>query len=937
MKLIVLCLVLTLAVSTHAALELLADLNGAKSGDSFPTGFVYANGQYFFAATSKEDGRQLYAFNSTSGDAPYQVFQVNNDKIGSGIPRGQGFVAAVGASNANNPNPVVVFAGYNQTVGTELWVSDGFTTSLAFDIYPGNRSSDPAELTTVGSSVYFVATGNKIGREIFRFTYTNSRPVLTSIDIFKGTATKNAAPPSSNPASLTIVTNNGQVRGVYFTAYTADAGRELYYISAGGASAALVDINKGAGGSFPTQLTNIGNGKLFVQATTPATGTDLFVVSTSTSISVDVNPGPGSSNAAYFAASPFPGESKLVYFSAYTPATGYEVFVTDGSSNKKNTAVKFDINQGPADSFPSFLTAANGLVYLQYNDAAGNINLGYFTNDSTTPVSIATNLQPYQPVTGAPGGVNNNQFYYQNGSLFFYSWVSQSAGRELTYITAAAPTTVNTVNVNGKAAQSSLLYTDDFVPVADPVDPTVFYYGAQLKKKGYEPVKVSIPSATVTLIEDINRGATVSSFAGRNGLYRLNGRSLFTAYGGAQGVEAFSTLGAKKRTKVLANVQKGADSSYPSDFAAIGKGWAYAAFSSAGGRELFGVTPTGKTSIQIDTTNVNAGTASSNPSSIVNYLGDLYFSAFTPATGYELFTVSKVGNGADLVADIFPGNGSSFPTELTVFNNLLYFVASGNGTGAELWYTDGTEEGTILAADINPGAGSSNPSNFVATNTLALGPLLYFTANDGSTGIELWVTDSLSVTRVADINTGAGDSTPSQFVFFKNLLFFVARDAVVGEEVRAVAPQSTFYLTGAISDVAKGVADSDIHSLTLFKRNLFFGASEPVNGSEVYKTRGTKASTALFADVSKGERSSSPRNFVAVSGKLFFSADDIDVGREVFVAHPAAKGDDPKASVFQNLNGVASSDPVLFKHGNKLVVSAYASAVGFELWGGRAN
>jgi hypothetical protein len=54
-----------------------------------------------------------------------------------------------------------------------------------------------------------------------------------------------------------------------------------------------------------------------------------------------------------------------------------------------------------------------------------------------------------------------------------------------------------------------------------------------------------------------------------------------------------------------------------------------------------------------------------------------------------------------------------------------------------LWVSDGTETGTTLLKDIYPGAtGALLPAVPVAKK----GNLLYFTADDGATGAELWQT-----------------------------------------------------------------------------------------------------------------------------------------------------------------------------------------------------
>ena len=416
--------------------------------------------------------------------------------------------------------------------------------------------------------------------------------------------------------------------------------------------------------------------------------------------------------------------------------------------------------------------------------------------------------------------------------------------------------------------------------------------------------------------------------------------------------------------------------SSPTDFVHVGSTTFFAAEDATYGRELWKTDGTAQgTSLVKD---IRPGSASSDPGELVDLNGALFFVADDGVNGKELWKSDGTPEGTSLVTDIRPGSGSSDPGELVDLNGTLFFVADDGVNGRELWKSDGTAEGTVLVRDIFPGTytngdgtypNASDPQDLVNLNGT-----LFFTADDGASGRELWKSDGTEAgtVLVKDLFPGTypyydngnyegerpNASGPDKLTAVDGQLFFIARDEIHGTELWK--SDGTEAGTALVKDIYEGTDDGLSQSdwLKNVDGTLFFTAAEALNGRELWKSDGTAAGTVMVKDISPGGHwydeyidgiwvtgytpdSSSPQEPVNVSGMLFFSADNGVNGRELWKSDGTAAGTVMVKDVFPgSVYDPSSSSDVpnssspqhLTEVGGKLYFAAADATSGRELW-----
>lgn len=323
------------------------------------------------------------------------------------------------------------------------------------------------------------------------------------------------------------------------------------------------------------------------------------------------------------------------------------------------------------------------------------------------------------------------------------------------------------------------------------------------------------------------------------------------------------------------------------------------------------------------------GGVSSNPTNLVNVNGTVYFTVSNGVNGVELWKSNGTAAGTVLVKDIVAGSGSSNPAHLTNVNGTLFFTAETAAHGRELWKSNGTAAGTVLVKDIWPG--TRYGFYFGLTDTLInVNGTLFFTANNGVNGVELWKSNGTAAgtVLVKDINPGALTSGPHLLTVINGTLFFVANDGgVTGHELW----KSNGTLAG--TQLVRNINPSrgyHITELEAVNGTLFFTADNGVNGVELWKSDGTAGGTVLVKDIG-ANFSSNIRNLTNVNGTLYFTAFTLATGTELWKSNGTAAGTVLVKDITPGAVGTTLTD--LTRVGSQLFFRAnIPNGSGYELW-----
>jgi ELWxxDGT repeat protein len=418
-----------------------------------------------------------------------------------------------------------------------------------------------------------------------------------------------------------------------------------------------------------------------------------------------------------------------VLFSAFDVAHGFELWKSDGTG--RGTKLVKDINPGAASSEPHELTNVDGTLFFVADDGIHAYEL-WKSDGTAAGTTLVKGSSRLQPLPRSLTNVNGTLFFaandYTDPDYLLHEELWKSDG------TAAGTTLVKDINPGESGSRPEFLTN---------VNGTLFF-SAYTGEFSFELWESDGTAAGTTLVKDINPGPWNQFDENHGGsrpqyLANVAGTLFFDATDGIR-TGIWTSDGTAAGTTFLQQY-------FGREFTDVSGTALYAGGADSSGIELWKSdgTAAGTTLVK----DINPGPAESQPRFLANIHGTLFFNARGGMNGLELWKSDGTAAGTALVKDINPGAASSFPSDergsldlqnpLTDVNGTLFFDADDGIHGLELWKSDGTARGTTMVGDIKPGAGWSLPGAW-SRELVNVDGTLFFAADDGTHGFELWKT-----------------------------------------------------------------------------------------------------------------------------------------------------------------------------------------------------
>ncbi len=719
------------------------------------------------------------------------------------------------------------------------------------DLNLNGMGASIGDITPVGNIVYFTADDGIHGRELWKSDGTKEGTVLVK-DINPGAG-------GSKPSELTVVNGN-----LFFTTNSLSRWDSAELWKTDGSPAGTFQLNTNGQFFQPSQLVNF-RGELFFKA---GINNDLVNLMKSDGTLQGTRLIKKLGSIREIVATP----TILFFSSTESNDTGDELWKSDGTS--EGTILVKDIFEGTISD---------------------KDNPNWFSWASSEP----TNITPF-------------------GNIVYFTATDRDHGRELWKSDGTENGTVIVKDIAPGLLDSS--------PSELIVTENGLFFSADNGVNGRELWKTSDTSGSSSLVRDICPGVSGSD---PKSLTLVNGTLFFSADDGSSGRELWKTDGYSQSTFLVKDINPGwVSGSSPAELVNVGGTLFFTADNGKIGRELWKTDGSASgTSLVKD---IRLGQADANIHGLVNANGLLFFVADDGVHGAELWKSNSAIIGTILIGEINTAPGNFNPKEFTRVGNTVYFTADDGVNGRELWKTDGTAEGTALVRDIYPASASSSPHDLMEFNGE-----LFFIAKNPEYGSGIWKSDgSLDGTfPIKSSPGGASTFYPMSLSKSNEKLIFYGMDQGLGKTAIWKSDGTSAGTVPIIDFTYSGVL---YNPPTDFGKQFFFQLDDGYHGIEFWVSDGSFEGTKLLKDIAVWQgmswSGSFPNSFGLIGTSLIFSARNSSTGEELWKSDGSESGTVLLKDINTNGTNFSSSPEFLISHQGVIFFTALDDSGKRNLW-----
>lgn len=297
------------------------------------------------------------------------------------------------------------------------------------------------------------------------------------------------------------------------------------------------------------------------------------------------------------------------------------------------------------------------------------------------------------------------------------------------------------------------------------------------------------------------------------------------------------------------------------------------------------------------------------------------------STGRELGFFSLTDNYFSLLKEINPGPSSSVPRAWAMFNDRVFFLADDGEHGTEIWSTDGTLEGTSLLKDIVTETASAFRSAYFSTKEMFVSHDRIYMSVVGNESTGIYTSDGTEsgtqlLTEIHPFSFGVVGKVGDDVVFLEGQTFYKI-DAVTNEVslLKDIGAEGSSMQFTTVSTV-------ELEEKLIFRMGTYGGALP--YGTEYWVTDGTPEGTQLLKDINPGEADGVSYQIGRFGSKIVFLGIEPGTGEEVWISDATSEGTTLLKDVRPGTEGSQPSGFIMFD--DKMFFFADDGVHGNQIW-----